>query len=54
MNEESWCPSEEVPASLTQGVDGCTDLESGAELNIHGGDEMVLSQQHQSLPVYFL
>ena len=47
-------PSTAPTSSLTQAVDGGTDLESGTQLDIHGGDEMVLSQQQESLPVDFL
>lgn len=46
--------SQALPASLTQGVDGGADLEGGTQLDIHGGDEMVLSQEQQSLPIDFL
>lgn len=41
-------------ASLTQSVDGGTDLEGGPQFDVHGGDEMLLSQQQQRLPVDFL
>lgn len=41
-------------ASLTQSVDRGTDLEGGTQFDVHGGDEMLLSQQQQSLPIDFL
>lgn len=40
--------------SLTQSVDRGTDLEGGTQFDVHGGDEMLLSQQQQSLPIDFL
>lgn len=43
-----------LTASLTQSVDGGTDLESGTQFDVHGGDEVVLSQQQQGLSVDFL
>lgn len=54
MRNPSWWPSEALKISLTQAVDGGTDLESRAQFDIHGRYEMVLSQKQQSLPVYFL
>lgn len=54
MRTQSWSPSETLAALLTQAVDGGTDLESGTQLDIHCGDEMVLTQKQQRLPVYFL
>lgn len=43
-----------LTASLTQSVDRGTYLEGGTQFDVHGGDEMLLSQQQQSLPIDFL
>lgn len=40
--------------SLAQAVDGGADFEGGTQLDVHGGDEMVLAEEQQSLPVDFL
>lgn len=47
-------PAGALSASLTQRIDGGTDLESGTQFDVHGGDEVVLSQQQQGLSVDFL
>lgn len=47
-------PAEALTASLTQGVDGGTDLESGTQLDVHGGDEVVFPEKQESLSIYFL
>lgn len=39
---------------LTQAVDWGTDLESWTKLDVHGGDQVVLTQQQQSLSVNLL
>lgn len=50
LKADKWSP----PPSLTQCVNGGTDLEGGAQLDVHGGDEVVLSQQQESLAINFL
>lgn len=47
-------PPQALSASLTQSIDGGADLEGGTQFDVHGGDEVVLSQQQQSLSVDFL
>lgn len=47
-------PPRALSASLTQSIDGGADLEGGTQFDVHGGDEVVLSQQQQSLSVDFL
>lgn len=52
------CPRKPPPqvgsTSLTQAVDGGTDLECRTQLDVHGGDEVVLTQQQERLSIDFL
>lgn len=52
------CPRKPPPqvgsTSLTQAVDGGTDLECRTQLDVHGGDEVVLPQQQERLSIDFL
>lgn len=54
MRKQCRSPSGTVAALLAQAVDGGTDLESRTQLDVHGGDQVVLAQKQQRLPVYFL
>lgn len=39
---------------FSQTVDRGTDFKSWTQLDIHGGDEMILTQQQERLPIDFL